>query len=110
MKFTLRNGQSFRHENYKGVSYNAAGQYPAASCSLISIDGRHGKVKGPFEKIFFVIEGHGEFTVANMLFDVQQSDVVMVPANVPHDFRGKMKILLTCVPAFDPGKEKKLDK
>ncbi len=109
MKFTLRNGQSFDFGACKGIAYNTAEQYPAASCAVVTIDGRHGKVKSGFDKIFFIIEGKGEFTLANTIFDVQQSDIVMVPANVPHDLKGKMKLFLACVPAFDPEKEKRLE-
>lgn len=73
------------------------------SAALIEIDGRHIKMKCLKEdRIYYVVEGEGEFIVKDEINSVKAEDLMFVPMGTPYSFSGKMKILLICSPEFNP--------
>ena|SRR3989338_892476 len=73
------------------------------SAALIKINGDHGAIKCIAEdRIYFVIEGSGDFIIDNKTIRVKENDLVFIPMNTPYNVTGKMKYIIVCSPAFDP--------
>ena len=113
MKYLLKNANKFSWNGLDGYAYNSKEDFANASAAYFEVTSEHGKVKTTkSDRVYYIIEGKGEFEIDNELIDVEQSDVVIVPKNTPYNYRSKkglMKLFLVHTPAFDPDKEIKLD-
>ena len=77
---------------------------PQFSGAVIEIDGDHGRVKCiSQDRVYYIVEGSGEFFINEEKFSVNKDDVLFVPMNTPYNFVGKMKIFLVCSPEFKKG-------
>jgi mannose-6-phosphate isomerase-like protein (cupin superfamily) len=102
MKLTLATAYPWSMPGLEGRSYGSKDISPTASASIIEVDGRHGKGKTTVsDRIFYILEGEGEFVVGDEVFPVQSTDVIVVPKNTSFDYSGKMKLFLVHVPAYD---------
>jgi len=112
MKFTLKNSYKFSWEGLKGWAYNSKEDFENASAAYFEVSGSHGKIKTTHsDRIYFVIDGKGEFEIGGKIIPVKKSDVIIVPKNTPYDYRSKegvLKLFLVHTPAFDPDYEVKL--
>ncbi len=94
----------------EGWSYGTKDVSPAASASVINIDGRHGKTKSPVsDRVIYVLEGEGEFIIGDEVFAVGPTDVIICPKNTSFECSGKMKYFLVHVPAYDYEQEISLE-
>ncbi len=113
MKFQLKNARKFGWEGLSGWAYNSKEEFENASTAYFEVTNKHGKVKTTrSDRIYFVIDGEGEFTVNNETFSVQKSDVIIIPKNTPYDYKTKkstLKLFLVHVPAYHPDYEVKLE-
>jgi len=113
MKFTLKNAHQFSWEGLKGWAYNSTEDFANASAAYFEVTGRHGKVKTTHsDRIYFVIAGEGEFIVGDETVLVKESDVVIIPQNMPYDYKAKSKVLklfLVHTPAYDRDCEVRLE-
>lgn len=83
---------------------------PEFSGALITINGTHGKLKCLKEdRIYYIVNGEGNFSVEDESFKVSEEDVVFIPMNTIYDFSGKMKFFLICSPEFKPEDDAYLD-
>lgn len=114
MRFSLKRARKFGWKGLKGWVFNSKTDFKNASAAYFEVTGRHGKIKTKkSDRIYFVIDGHGEFSVGKKVFRVKKNDVVIVPKNTPYDYRtlnGKLKLFLVHTPAFDPKAEVNLEK
>lgn len=51
---------------------------------------------------YYVISGSGKFKISEEIHDVEEGDVVEIPANTAFVFSGKMRLLLIMNPCFVP--------
>jgi len=113
MKFTLKNAHKFGWKGLKGWAYNSKEEFENASSAYFEITGRHGKVKTTHsDRVYFVIDGKGEFEVNGKTIPVEKSDVIIIPKNTPYDYRtkgGVLRLFLVHTPAFHPDYEVKLE-
>jgi len=110
MKFELKKAKEFGWNGLKGWAYNSKEEFKNASAAYFEVDGSHGKVKTTSsDRIYFVLDGEGEFIINEKIVPVKKTDVVIVPKNTPYNYRGKMKLLLVHTPAFNPEFEEKLE-
>lgn len=110
MKFTKEGARRFGWEGIEGWAYLSRDDFPEMSCSYIIVTGRHGRIKSlTNNRIYFVIEGRGEFTLDDKTVKVKTGEAVVVPKNTPYDFSGAMKLFLVNSPAFDPEGDVKLE-
>ena len=73
------------------------------SGALIEINGDHGKLKCLNEdRIYFIIEGNGEFDLDGEVSEVGVGDLIFVPKETPYNIKGKLKYFLVCSPEFNP--------
>ncbi len=112
-KFTFKNAHQFGWEGLKGWGYNSKEDFSNASAAYFEVTGSHGKVKTTkSDRVYFVVDGKGEFVVDGEKIPVEESDVVIVPKNTPYDYKvkeGTMKLFLVHVPAYDEEAEVKLE-
>ncbi len=109
MKFELKNATKFGWNGLKGWSYNSKEEFKNASAAYFEVDGNHGKVRNKLsDRIYYVIEGKGEFIINDKNIPVNESDVIIILKNTPYDYRGKMKLFLVHTPAFDAEFDEKL--
>lgn len=110
MKYTLKNAFQFGWKGLKGWAYNSKNDFPNASAAYFEVDDHHGKVKTNLsDRIYYVIEGKGEFIINDKIVPVEKTDVVIVPKKTPYDYRGNLKLFLVHVPAYDESYEVKLE-
>jgi mannose-6-phosphate isomerase-like protein (cupin superfamily) len=108
MKFSLKNARKLEWKDKKTTFwiYNSKDDFKNASCAYIEMDkgGRHGKVKTKLsDRIYYVLDGEGEFVVGGSSFEVKSEEVVIIPKNTPYDYKAinKMKLFLVHTPAYD---------
>ena len=113
MKYVLKKAYQFGWEGLKGWAYNSKDDFPNASAAYFEVTGSHGKVKTTkSDRIYFVLEGQGEFIIDGKIISVEKTDVVIVPKNTPYDYKamkGTLKLFLVHCPAFDPEADVKLE-
>lgn len=113
MKFKLKGAHKFGWPGLNGWAYNSKEDFENASAAYFEVTEKHGKVKTTrSDRIYFVIDGEGEFTVNNDTFSVEKSDVIIIPKNTPYDYKAKngiLKLFLVHTPAYHPDYEVKLE-
>lgn len=113
MKFELKKAKNFGWPGLKGQAFNDANDFPRASTAYFEVTGRHGRVKTTqSDRIYFIIEGEGEFDIDGKTTRVSKTDVVIVPKNTPYDYRAISKVLklfLVHCPAFSQMSEIELE-
>lgn len=113
MKFTLKDADKFNWEGLKGWAYSSKEDFENASGAYIEITGSHGKIKTlKSDRVYYVIDGKGEFIIDDEVIPVEKSDVVIVPSNVVYDYRAKegtLKLFLVHTPAYDSDSEVSLE-
>ena len=111
MKLTLETAWHWSSPGgLEGWSYGSKDVSPAASASVVHVNGRHGKSKTTVsDRVVYILEGEGEYVVGGEVFPVHQTDVIIIPKNTAFDCSGKMKALVVSVPAFDPEHEMSLE-
>jgi mannose-6-phosphate isomerase-like protein (cupin superfamily) len=57
-------------------------------------------------RIYYVLDGHGHFTIADQKYDVEPGVLVEVPPIVEYSYSGTMKLLLIGTPRWFEGNEK----
>lgn len=114
MKFTLPNASKFGWEGLKGCAYNSSDDFSRASAAYFEVtDKGHGKTKTTLsDRIYYVLEGCGEFVIDGEVEKVNTTDVIIVPKDTLYDYYADkgtvMKLFLVHTPAFDQAYEIKL--
>jgi len=109
MKFTLQNAKQFGWEGIKGFEYSNKDDFANASIAYAEVDGGHGKIKNiKSDRVYIITDGEGEFIINEEVVLVKKTDAVIIPKNMPYDYRGKMKIFLIDLPAFTPDADVKV--
>lgn len=113
MKFELKNTRQVGWDGIKGWVYNDKEHFENASAVYFEVTGSHGKVKTTkSDRVYFVLEGQGEFTFNDEVIPVKATDVIIVPKNTPYDYEAKdgiMRLFLVHTPAYDKDAEEKLN-
>lgn len=113
MKFELKNAHKFGWPGLKGWAFNSKEDFPGASAAYFEVTGKHGRVKTTSsDRIYFVIDGTGEFDIDGKIVSVGKTDVLIVPKNTPYDYKATSKVLklfLVHSPAFQPEADIKLE-
>lgn len=114
MKFTKKGARKFEWGGLKGWSYWEKGEFENASVSYFEATGAHGRVKTTLsDRVYYVVEGKGEYEIDGEKFEVSKGDVIIVPKNTPYNYWAKggvLKLFLVHVPAFEPEHEVKMEK
>ena len=113
MKFSLKNAIKKGWDGLTLYPYNSKEDFPNASAAYFEVTGSHGKVKTRrSDRIYYVLEGEGEFIIDGKTVQVEKTDVIIVPKNTPYDYKATkdtLKLFLVHCPAFDAEFEEKLE-
>lgn len=93
---------SFKQQGLNGYNYNLESE--GISITIEDCFKGHDKYHTNVysSKIYYVLEGIGEFKIANKRYQVKKDDCIEIPPNTEFVFAGKMKLLLIMQPAFRP--------
>lgn len=109
MKFKLKDAKKFGWEGLNGWAYNSKEDFADASAAYFEVTGKHGKTKSTkSDRIYYIIDGKGEFIINGEVIPVEKNDVIIAPKNIIYDYRAKegtLKLFLVHAPAFDPDNE-----
>lgn len=101
-KFTLKDASAFGWEGLSGRAYNSREDFERASTAYFEVNGSHGRVKNTLsDRIYYVIDGKGEFVIEDRKIPVEKTDVVIIPRDTFYDYRGKLRLFLVHSPAFN---------
>lgn len=101
--FTEEGGEQWGWPGIEGVSLSTTTDFDFLSVSTVTVTGAHGPAVSTFnDRAFAVVSGSGWFEVADNRFDVQPSNVVIVPKTTTYDFGSidGMKVLIVDTPAY----------
>lgn len=92
---------NIRHDWDRVRSWNYKLQHldPKQSVVYAELDGDHGEVStNNQERIYYILDGEGEFTINGEVTKVEKLDVITVPPHTKYDYKptnkNTMKILL----------------
>lgn len=114
MKFSLSDAYEFGWDGLKGRAYNSSDDFPGASAAYFEVSEKgHGRVRTTLsDRVYYIMDGQGEFVINGKTTPVTATDVVIVPKNTPYDYRAAdgtvLKLFLVHAPAYDATKEVKL--
>lgn len=100
-KYSLPEEKSFEVEDILGFAYSDARNNQNVEAMRIIVDGHSGKATtGEHDRVYLVLVGEGEFTIAGDTFSVVKDDVVVLPKNTDYDYRGSMELFEVNAPAY----------
>lgn len=102
MRFTLAAAAPVNGHAASGARYSTYGDFPEMSATLLEVSGWQGLVKAASARCFHVLEGEGRFVIAGIEYPARKGDIIMVPSNAPHDYTGRMKVMVVHSPAYHP--------
>lgn len=114
MQYSFSNSTPFGWPGLTGRAYNSKDDFAAASAAYFEVtDMGHGEVKTTLsDRVYYVIDGKGEFIINGKTELVEATDVIIVPKNTAYNYMatkgGLMKLFLVHSPAYDPEFEVKL--
>lgn len=110
-KFTKERAYPISWEGIKAWSYTSKENLSTGSAIFFDVDGNHGRVMSKVsDRIYYIIEGNGVFIGEKEDIKVSAGDVIIINKNTPYDYKGKMKLFLVHLPAWDESQEVVLEK
>jgi len=114
IKLPFRKEETVGWEGWTAWPYGGRDIFERASALYCEVTTRHGKIKTTVsDRVYYVLEGKGEFIINDEVIPVQKSDVIIVTKNTPYDYRAadnsNLKLYMVHIPAFDPQGEVKLE-
>lgn len=82
--------QSIRHdwENVKSWNYKLTDFSPKQSVVYAELEGDHGEVHTEgVERIYYILDGEGEFNIEGKVTTVGKEDVITVPPKTNYDYK-----------------------
>ena len=75
----------------------------SASIVVSTMDGKHPKMKNVSSiGMYCIKKGTATFFVNNTSFEVEENDVITIPANTEYSFEGSFEAFMICIPPFRP--------
>lgn len=90
MKITRK--QAVRQDWDQTISWNykLSTNTPYNSVVYVEITNDHGEVKtNEVERVYFIIDGEGEFEYSNKVINVAKGDLITVPANTTYNYHSR---------------------
>ena len=96
----LPNNPSFSQEGLNGYNFDL--DCEEITISVEDVFKGHDKyhTNKRSNKIYYVLEGEGKFSIDGNVFDVKKGEVIEIKPNSEFVFAGKMKLLLIMAPGF----------
>ena len=75
-------------DEVKSWNYKLVDLFPKKSVVYAELNGDHGEVKTKeVERVYFILDGEGEFTFNGKATEVKKDDVITVPPNTVYDYK-----------------------
>ena len=75
-------------DKVRSWNYKLTNLSPKTSVVYAELDGPHGEVKTKdAERVYYILEGKGEFAFNNETIEVSKEDVVTVPPDTVYDYK-----------------------
>ncbi|MEK6967362.1 MAG: hypothetical protein AABX51_01900 [Nanoarchaeota archaeon] len=109
MLYKLKDAKKVERQGFTAFKYNSKADLPEMNAIFVDCHDSHEKcsVKNSF-RLYFVIDGTGEFLVGEEKFSVEKNDVVIIPPKTAYAYKGKMKLFEANAPATSSEDEIKL--
>jgi len=103
MKFTKNKAFKFKKVGIEGWVYLNKKQSPGAGVALIESEKGHETIIKSKRNawIYYVISGKGKFVIDGEKIACKEEELIFVPKNTPFYYKGKLKMLLLTVPAWE---------
>jgi mannose-6-phosphate isomerase-like protein (cupin superfamily) len=83
------------------------------SAGIIRMDVEHGHETTIIERlsdfIYYILVGKGYFSINNIKETCKRGDLVIIPAGTPFTYKGKLQMLLICIPPWKEEQETTVD-
>lgn len=114
MKFNKDNALKIEWEGAEAWAYSSSDDLESGSAIYFEIKTHHGKcMSKKSDRIYYIVDGQGEYEIDGKTIRVKKSDVIIVPKNTPYDYKAikdtLLRVFLVHIPAFDPEAEVKFD-
>jgi mannose-6-phosphate isomerase-like protein (cupin superfamily) len=111
MKVTYKNQTSkFKNNEACLVTSYPFGNKDIDGC-IIKLDGRYPSTGRVFnekcKELFFIIDGSGKLVIENKEITLSKEDLVLVEIGEKYYWKGKIKMFVSCNPAWYPEQHKK---
>lgn len=86
----ISSSQAIRQDwdKVKSWNYKLTNISPKMSVVYAELEGDHGEVKTKdIERVYYILDGKGEFIFGGKTIKVQKSDVIIVPPKTTYDYR-----------------------
>lgn len=98
MKITKKQSVRYDWDKVKSWNYKLKHLQPYQSVVYAEIDGDHGAVHtNDVERIYYIVDGEGEFTFNNETVSVQKGDVLTIPPKTNYNYYSINKTILKIV-------------
>jgi len=109
MIFKIENAQKVEKNGFTAYVYNNKNEYPTLNTVYVDCFENHEKVYVKnSHRLYFVIEGEGEFNVGDNKYSVKQKDVILIEPMTKYSYKGKMKLFEINYPATNSDDEVKI--
>lgn len=93
-KFTPEEASKFKWDGVKGLNYKLLELLPRKSVLYAELVKDHGIVSTKdAERVYYILEGEGEFVIANDKISTKKGDVIVVPPKTKYDYKPVSKVL-----------------
>ncbi len=112
MKFSLAQATEFGWDGLIGKALSTKEDFERASGAYFEVTGNHGPTRNKIsDRIYFIIDGEGEFEIDGKKYSVENGDMVIAPRDTLYDYRATngttLKMFLVHSPAFNQENESK---
>jgi len=106
MKISLSQTEVHDKKDFIAKFYVTKSKNPNFNALLVECITGHYKTKlKNATRIYFIIEGHGTFTINGLTEKAEMHDCFIITANEIYSYEGKMKLIEVNVPATDKENE-----
>lgn len=93
MKVPLEKTELFKRIGFSGNVFIPSGLKKGFNALLVTVDGQHPKKRMlDTTRVYFVIEGEGEFVIDNVPSKVSPYDLYVIEPSQEYSYKGKMKL------------------
>jgi len=97
-KLLKKDAEYFERDGISGYNYDIKLIEPNSSVVYAELIKPHGKVKtSSHERVYYIVQGRGEFIINNKKFNVKKADMIVVPPHTFYDYKPltkKLKVIL----------------
>lgn len=92
-KISKEDTEQFEREGFSGSIYVNSNENAGYNALLIDVDGKHPRKRMiDTTRVYFVINGNGQFSIGDEVSEVQEGDAYIIPPGHEYSYEGKMQL------------------